>query len=220
MLRIVVTSHRKCGTRKEGGVYAVTPDVSEDGRLALFTECHPPVPYQVKLHRGPRLVDAETVLDRQPMETWWMDSSAKTEEKKAGDAYFKEIFGMSLSKRLSVGECAGCRDASEALATLVSKIGMNPRDRRVGDLFRAMTRQRIEEIARVGAHYTVFHQRLSSYIADNQLDDLMGAQAALWRMAYAMPPRKWGEYIPFLVRFLALLGLSNDARAMRDIFIQ
>ena len=215
-IRLITTSIRKCGYRKRG-VYVVGGDSQDSsGVLARFTLINPPVPYQVKLHRGPRIVDGNAVLNRQPMNEWWEGSSKDTEQKKSGDQWALETFGMTVSKRLSVGECAGAADPDEALAILVSKIKWG---NQIAHWFREMTRNKIQEVPRIVAEYSVLHEHLLKYTDNKQVGHLMQAQASLWRIAYSLPPTKRHLYIPFLMRILIVMGLAKDAGAMQKTFI-
>jgi hypothetical protein len=215
-IRTVYTVVRKCGKRVANKAYAIGGESgSENGVLERFTRVCPPIPYQVKLHRGPRLVDATTVLYRAPMEEWWAGSSKETEVKKSGDAWAQDTFGMTEHRRITVGECTGATSSDEALAILVNKIGWN---KRIVDFFRAMTLSDIQRIQRVAPHYLTLHDHLLAYTVTGKVGELMGAQAAIWRIAYNLPPSKRSEYIPNLMRILALMNLTKDALTMQRTF--
>lgn len=207
---------RKCGRRKRG-LYLTGGEPSENGVLAVFNLLNPPVPYQVPVHRGPRIVDAYAIIERKPMEDWWFGSSKSTEEKKAGDAWAEDVFGMTLAKRTSIGECEDALSADEALSMLVSNIRWNSN---LLPLFRNITKDKIQEIKRVDSHYTKLHEHLSSYTKTMKVDDLIGAQAAIWRMAYNLPPSRRQDYIPNLMRMLIVMNLKRDAIAMQRTFLQ
>ena len=217
-IRIIEQPIRDCGKRKEYAVYATGgTEGSENGVLARFNRLNPPIPYQVNVHRGPRIVDAHKILGRRPMEEWWYGSSKETEQKKAGDAWALETFGMTMTKRLSTGECAGCADGEAALSVLAQKVKFDPQ---IVYWFREMTRADIQEINRVAAPYNRLQEHMVRYAETHQVGELVGAQSSLWQMAYAIPPAKRQTYIPFIVRIVALMGLREDAKSMQRIFSQ
>lgn len=216
-MRTVISPVRKCGLRKVHGVYAIGGEEgSEDGVLDRFTLISPPIPYQVKVHRQARLVDAHMVLSRAPIDEWWFGSSKEAEIKKSGDAWAINVFGMTTTKRLMTGECQGAQDPEEALGILVSKIKYHPR---IVDYFRDITRSDIHLSPRVTVHYEQLHEHLHGYVNTQTVGDLMGAQAAIWRIAFNMPPSKRYEHIPYLIRILALMNLPKDASAMNKNFL-
>lgn len=218
--RIVSEVKRGCGYRKEGGVYMIGGgEKSENGVLPMFTEINPPIPYSVQLHRSFRLVNAQAVLSRSPMDSWWIGASKDTEQKKNADAWAINTFGMTITKRLETGDCADAKDADEALAILVSKIKLDPNDNRLYSYFQQLSRSRIQELPRVAEHYASLHEHLVKYANTKNLGSLVGAQAALWRTAYTIQPSKRPTYVPYLVRFLMLMNLTKDALAMKRIFL-
>jgi hypothetical protein len=143
-------------------------------------------------------------------------SSKKTEQKKAGDAWAVETFGMTITKRLSVGECADDDTADMAIATLLNKIAWNDK---VIVKFRDITNTAMQENARVAPHYERLHRALHDYKKTNKIGSLIEAQAAVWRMAYTTKPSDRQENIPELVRMLVLLNLRKDATAMYRTFL-
>jgi len=152
------------------------------------------------------------------MSDWWVGGSKDTEDKKDGDAWAIETFGMTLHKRLEIGECTGATGPDEALAILVTKVNLNLADKRVLTCFREMTRAKVQEIPRVTVHYEAFAEAITLFNGSKAIGDLMAAQAALWRMAYNLPPSKRTEYVPHLQRFLVLMNLRKDAGAMARVF--
>jgi hypothetical protein len=217
-MRTVVSPIRKCGLRKQGGVYAVGGEEgSEEGVLDRFVLISPPIPYQVSVHRSARIVDAHTVLSRSPMDDWWYGSSKETEISKSGSLWSMNIFGMTTAKRLSIGECEGLDDPETALATLAGKIRYNAR---IVDYFRDMTVADVHLDHKVTVHYEKLHEHLHSYVHTQEIGDLMGAQAAIWRMAFNIPPRKRRVGIPYLMRLLVLMNLTKDATAMTTLFLK
>lgn len=215
MFETIMSPVRKCGKRKPGTYLVGGTEGSPDGVLDRFTLLHPPVPYNVKLHRTPRLVDSDAILERRPLEDWWVGSSQKTEEKKAGDAWALETFGMPITKRIEVGECQGAKTPEEALAVLVNQVKW---DNRIIKYFREMTISKVQEIALAAPAYNQFHENILRHTQTQTVGTLMGAQAALWRMAYAVPPSKRQTYIPNIARTLVVMGLTKDAAAMQHMF--
>jgi hypothetical protein len=217
-MRTITSPVRKCGLRKEHGVYAVGgEDGSEDGVLERFTLIKPPIPYPVKLHRIARLVDANEVLGRSPMDEWWFGSSKDTEIKKKGDAWALDVFGMTIPSRLKLGECKGLSSPEEALGALAGKIEYHVR---LVDYFRNLTNSGVPSEKMVSSVYAKLHEHLLLYAKHQRVGDLMGAQASLWQMAFNVPPRKRQDYIPNIMRMLALMNLPKDAIAMQKLFLE
>lgn len=216
MTLTLVTKVRRCGTRKEGSVYAVGGSGrNEEGVISSFIPIDPPIPYQVPSHRGPRIVDAFRVLDRQPIEDWWYGSSKDTEQKKNADQWALDTFGMTLHKRMSLGDCVGSKDADDALAKLVSKI-TDPSD--VSGYIRNLTLNKLQEIPRVMPYYERLVQSIASYYAEKTIDNLVTAQAAVWRIVYNIPPSKRKDYTRNLASILAALNLKRDAMSLITTF--
>lgn len=215
-IKIVETSVRKCGLRKEFGLYLTGgAGASEDGTLARFVHINPPVPYPVKHYRGYKTVDGDAIMRREPLEAWWSGSSKDSEQKKSADQWAIALFGMTETRRRSVGECAGAKSVDEALAILVSRMVYNPG---VARFFGAITRNKIQEIPRVVADYSELHENLLLASRGGTVDNLVNAQAAVWRMAYSIPPSKRSDYVGDLARILHKLGLPKDAQVMVATF--
>jgi hypothetical protein len=208
---------RKCGRRTKGGVYAIGGGEGDpNGSLLQFTRLHPPIPYQVPLHRNARIVDAIKVLSREPMEEWWLGTSQETEIKKSGDAWAQDVFGMTGGKRLTVGECAGAKSLDDALAIIVSKVSFSPS---IGQYFRSLSLSNVQEITRVTPHFEQLVDSLKTYTSTHTVGSLVEIQAALWRIAYNLPPSKRNKFLPDIMRILVVMNLGMDAVAMRKIFI-
>ena len=217
-IQIVHTKIRGCGERKEYGLYLVGGGSgSENGALARFVRINPPVPYPAKFHRGPRIVDGDAILSRLPLSHWWAGSSKDTEQKKSADQFALDTFGMTLNRRLTIGECrgSGARDIDEALAIVTSQVTWNPDAAR---WFASVTRNKIQELPRIAADYSKLHEALLYAQKTRRVDHLVNAQAAVWRIAYNLPPRRRGEFIPDLSRILIRLGMTKDAQAMLITF--
>lgn len=213
----VDTIVRGCGLRKEYGVYLVGgAGGSENGALARFVRINPPIPYQVKHHRGPKIVDANAVLQRQPISEWWTGSSKDSAQKQSADQWALEVFGMTEARRRSTGECKGAKSVDEALAILVSCLSYNPT---AAKFFARITRSKIQELPRLVADYSILHENmLAASNGGGTVDNLVNAQAAVWRMAYNLPPRKRELYVEDLARILYKLGLKKDAQALITTF--
>lgn len=211
----VVDKKRRCGWRKEGGVYIMGGmDVTKDGASAIFTLINPPIPYQVKVHRGPRIVNSAAVLWRRPMEEWWFGASKDHEEKKNADAWALSMFGMT--QRLKIGECAGLKGTDKALAHIASKIVWNPT---VIKYYRELTLLGVGNLPRAAEPYDTLRSHIALIETNQKLDNLLGIQAAIWRLADSIPPSARKQTIPVLTKMLALLNLPLDAIAMREKYI-
>lgn len=211
-VRVVVTDERACGRRVEHGVYLVAGEGEPGGVLDLFTLINPPIPYPVALHRSPRLVQADAILERQPMETWWVGTSLRTEEKKNADEWAYEMFGMPVEKRVRIGDCEGVRGASEAVAVLAAAVSY---DTRIPRMFRTLTERNIQELpGKAVVYYNKLHTALVNYTENQQVSDLLTAQAAVWRLAHVIPPHTIGQFVPTLSTLLYLMGLRQDASVM------
>lgn len=218
MIKIIHTQERKCGRRKAGGVYLVSPETSPDGVLQQFTPIDPPIPYPVKAHRVPRIVDKVAVLARLPLEDWWYGSSKETEQEKSANQWALETFGMTLAQRLKTGECYGLTGPDDAIALLASKITLTNRAKIV-DLFRKLTHAKVQERPRTVQHYESLYENLAVFLGGEEtIDRLMAAQAATWRIAYNTPPSEWVNVVTPLASILYLLNLKNDATALLEKF--
>ena len=220
MIRTVVSGVRKCGLRKEGGVYLVGGEGAPGGILDRFTLINPPVPYQTKLHRGPRIVDGNAILERKDIKDWWAEGSKETEEKKAGNEWALDVFGMTVHQRLQIGECKGAKDSDDALSILVSKATLDPDDKRLVALFSELINGKIQEETRAVLPYSQFHENLVAYRKMPNVAALIKMQATTWLMAYGIPPNKLPVFIPTLMRILALLGLPKYALELNKTFLQ
>jgi hypothetical protein len=208
----VYTPQRECGWREEGGCYIVGgTDGSPDGCSARFTVLNPPVPYQVPHHRGPRLVNGDAILERRDMEAWWVGSSAETEARKRGDAWALDTFGMTEARRLSVGDCRGCKSIDEALAVIAGRIAYS---QQLNHQYRELTILKVGELPRVAGHCDALRTHLVNYEETNSVGSLVQAHAAVWRIANTIPPRKRQEVYPVLMRMMAIFNMPLDATTL------
>ncbi len=212
----IQTKVRGCGKRQKHGVYLVGGStVSKEGVLAQFVTINPPIPYQVKFHRTPRIIKAYEVLGRHEIKDWWFGASKETEIKKAGDEWALETFGMTLDKRLRTGECERDRTADVAISTLASKIKY---DERIVKRFRDLTLNKLQEIRQAVVPYNQLHESLLTFSQEGSVGNLMKVQAAVWRLVYALPRNHRRDHLMNLASILALMGLTKDSVAMLKKF--
>ena len=212
----IIQPERGCGRRKAFGLYLVGgTHGSPDGVLPRFVKVAPPIPYPVPVHRGPRVVNAQAVLGREPLAAWWLGSSLATEEKKRGDAWAIATFGMTADHRLRVGECAHSASVEDALSILVSRLSFGSK---VIPLMRELSLEKIADLPKMAEHFYAFAQAVTAYANTPYVGELMEMQAAVWRMAHLVPPKKKAQYGPPLARLLVVLGLPKDAAALQRMF--
>lgn len=210
---IVHTKVRKCGRKKEGGVYLIGAGGSQEGCSAVFTQCNPPIPYPVKLHRGPRVVTAQAVLARKPMDEWWYGTSAETEIAKRGVWWEVKTFGMPANTRCSVGECAGM-EQEDAITHLATNLTWD--EKRMLAQYRDLTILEVQNMPRAAVLYDELRTAMATCSLSGKVDDLLSVHAAVWRLALSIPPRKRDKVIPVLMRMMVLLNMPKDAIYMRD----
>lgn len=217
-VKVIYGKVRKCGYRKEGGVYLdAGSDAGPNGTLPMFVRLNPPVPYPVKLHRGPRLVDGDPILARMPMDSWWYGASRETEDQKKTDKWEEGVFGMTTIARLKGGVCANCQAAEEALGFLVGRVAW---DNRLVSLLRDMTIAEVHNIPGLAGHFDGLRREFKAYIETKRVDHLVLAQAEIWRLASKVPTNKREEVIPTLMRMLAVMDLAPDAAYMNARFME
>lgn len=213
---IVETKVRKCGKKKPGSFYVVGGEpVGEEGSSPVFTLLNPPIPYDVGVHRGARLVDDQAVLQRLPMEDWWYGASKETEIQKSGDEYWKTLFGMPLHKRLGRGVLAEVTKAEEGLTVLAGTVSYNH------DLvrwYRQLTIDDVQNLPGAAIHCDAIRNNLAEFTQSNQVGYLVKTQAHIWMLAEAVPVSKRKVVLPTLIRMLMLLGLRDDTALMARRF--
>ena len=214
-MRTLSSSERECGYRSEGGVYLVS-EGSEFGSLPLWTSLHPPIPCEDRYHRGPVLVDALAVLGGRPEEEWFVGASADHREKLKADEWAMDRFGMTTTMRLRIGVCKGLKGVDEAMALLLNSVRWS--EVHIADAIRSLTEAGVAEIPRVLPHFTTLINHIHNFSRENSAQELVSAVAATWRMASTLPPKKYHTLIPYLMRILTVLGLGDDAIAMRKRF--
>ena len=208
-----IEGERGCGYRNEGGVYIMGGTGGPGGSLKRFYTIHPPVPYQVKSHRSARIIDADSVFLRLPMDQWWVGSSARTEIKKAGDVWHYETFGMTAHARIHTGECEGATNPDEALNILIDKVTF---DVRLQHYFASLAN--VDSIPNTAILYENLRMALRSAAQSPEVGYLLSAVACVWRLSYVIPPSRKAQFIQPLMRMLVLMGLPRDAMAMRMKF--
>lgn len=213
-----VTMTRKCGRKKEGGVYVVAGEpVGKEGAAPVFTLIVPPVPYQVPVHRGARLVDDQAILQRLPMEEWWVGSSGKTEEKKRGDAFWVDLFGLPVEKRLGEGVCLDITSAEEVLATIAGKIKYNSG---LVNHFRELTIAEAQNMPNAAQYFDGIRTSLVAYTETEKVDHLVETQAKIWGLAGKTSKKQRNAVLPVLERMLILMNLPEDAMYMDALYNQ
>jgi len=213
----IQTKTRRCGKRIEGGVYLVGGTFqSTEGTLLPFSLISPPIPYPAAVHRNARIVNGDAILERLPLNEWWFGSSRATEDKKLGDAWAIDLFGMTVAKRIGMGECARAKTADDAMAVLAEKVRFD-RTPLLAHL-RSLAANKISEVSRAALAYTRLHERLLEYTRTGDVRNLIHAQAAVWQIADQLPPTKRPAYIYDLAGILTRLGLIKDAGALLRTF--
>jgi hypothetical protein len=210
VIRVVEQPVRGCGKRKPGGTYLVS-ESSGDGQVPLITRLNPPVPVTTKFHRSTVLVNGNAILARQPEDEWLVGSSKKHAEKVRGDAWSFEVFGMTLTQRLTTGECKGEPDADVALAGLIGKVKITCH---FLDLIKNLTETGAAEMPRASEHYARLVQTYQAYYLTHKVAHLIELQAAIWRLGVTTPPSKRQQVIPVLARMLANMTLPKDSMAI------
>ncbi len=210
------TKSRKCGRKSQGGVYLVAGEpVAQEGSSPVFTLIVPPVPYQVPVHRGARLVDDQAILLRMPLEEWWVGSSGKAEEKKRGDAFWISLFGLPVEKRLGEGVCMTVDNPEEVLATIAGKIKYN---RDLVSLFRELTIAQAQNMPNAAVYFDAIRTSLVDYTESQQVDSLVKVQASVWGLAGKTIKKHRDVVLPVLERMLILMNLPEDALYMDYLY--
>lgn len=214
----LTTKNRKCGRKSQGGVYVVAGEPSnEEGSSPVFTLIVPPVPYQVPVHRGARLVDDQAILERLPLEEWWVGASGRTEEKKRGNAFWVDLFGLTVDKRVGEGVCSAVESPEEVLATIAGRIKWNTN---LVALFRELTKAHAQDMPNAAIHFDAIRTHLVEYTENEKVDSLVKVQAKVWGLASKTPKKYRDVVLPVLERMLILMDLSEDALYMDYLYNQ
>lgn len=204
---------RGCGRRKEYGLYMETSQGTSGGALELFNIIDPPVPVHRKAHRGFLIVDGSNILNRLPEEEWYKGSSKDTLEKRRADSWAIDTFGMTLTKRLSLGECEFAETANEAYSILENKA-------RVTNSVPVA----IQELSSIGVEkyapsaFASLVQSLKMYYLYGESIHLIKAVAATWRIIEEIPPSRQPDYKKPCMLMLASFGLAKDSLALGRIY--
>ncbi|HEC65261.1 MAG TPA: hypothetical protein ENI23_08205 [bacterium] len=211
-MRTIISSIRECGERIPGGVY-LTSEGSTFGSLPLWVSLHNPISCEDRPHRGPVLVDAGAILARLPEEKWFVGSSEAHREKLRADEWAIERFGMTTTMRSKIGVAADTTGADEAMEILLGSVKWN--GSQVEKYVAILTDLEVPEIPQVTEHFASLISHLQDFPVENRAIDLVLAIAAVWRIADNLPPRFRTTIIPNLMRFLVVLGVPEDAVALR-----
>ena len=211
-MRIIVSSARECGERIPGGIY-LTSEGSDFGSLPLWVSIDPPIPCEDRFHRGPVLVDAEAVLGRLPEEEWFVGSSEEHRQKLRADEWAFDRFGMTTTMRRKIGVAAGTLGADEVMETLLGSVNWNQGG--LTNVISVLTDLEVAEIPRVAEHFAALISHIQEFPEEQNAMCLVRAVAATWRIAENLPPRFRVSIIPNLMRVLVILGVHEDAWAMR-----
>ena len=105
---------RKCGWRKEGGIYIVGNGATVGGSVSnscRFVRLDPPIPFPKEAPtpgRGFIYVDGEAILEGRPPEEWGITPQRAELLKLSW-----EIWGLAYEERQRVGICKGAHDLDE-----------------------------------------------------------------------------------------------------------
>ena len=184
--------------------------MSVNGFIPTFFRLDPPVPYPTNFHRGPRLVNGKEILDRSPLDEWWIGASKETEEKKSADEYWKDIFGMPLNKRLNMGTCKGQTSPDECIGFLIGRINYK-NDKLMADQFKKLAVNSLHNSPRVSPAYNKALVNLNKLKSTGRIDHALKLAANIWEMADLVYPKQRDVFIPIFAKCLVLLDLSEDA---------
>lgn len=211
-VEVIVQPVRGCGLRKEKGLYLRSEQGSKEGSLAATVVINPPIPTNRKSHRGPVVVDGHSILSRAPESMWLAGSSAARAEKQQGDQWAVSTFGMTLTKRVSLGECKGAKNPEEALDKLAGKVHWNKP--KVSSVLREMALHGVQELPNMAGPYADLVRSVQSYHLQQTRGAIIGTVASIWRMADKVQPRHRKDVDSYLAMLLTELGLSKDAIAI------
>lgn len=209
-MRTIQTSTRKCGTMQEGGVYVLT-EGSADGILPMFVRLNPPVPYDNMPHRGPKYVDGAQILGRKPRGDWWIASTKKHEEGKAGKAWELETFGMTSGVRLKVGAGQDFKTLDSFYEWLYNSVTW---DDSIHRTLRRMTNMSIPDIGAITEHYAALIRHLQTYQDSLDRQHLVSALAAIWRIHRHCPADQKLRVYPQLSALCYYLNVKEDGFAI------
>jgi hypothetical protein len=204
---------RGCGRRKEYGLYLETSQGTSEGVFELFNIIDPPVSIHRGAHRGFLIVDGSKILRRMPEEEWYQGASKDTIEKKRADSWAIDTFGMTLTKRTSLGECEFAETANEAYSLLEDKVKITST---APFALLELTNVGIEKYA--PSSFASLVQSLKMYNLYGGSVHLIKATASTWRIMEEIPPSKRQDYRRPCMLMLASLGLAKDSLALGRIY--
>lgn len=210
-IEVIVQPIRGCGKRSENSMYLVTGKSSGDGCLPNVTVLYDPIPTQRKACRLPVTVDGSKIMAKRPESEWLIGSSASTAEKKAGDKWFVDQFGMPLAKRLRIGECVGCKTPEDALEILADRVCWSIK---VEDDLREMTKSGLSEKTSIAASFMTLIRSIQEYVLSKNTANLVCIVGAVWNMYHSASPLDRLVLLRTSTSMLTHLGLPRDAIAM------
>lgn len=202
---------RGCGRRKSFSFYLSSGSGSSGGILPMFVRMTPPIPINRKAHRTPLVVDGSAILAAEPEDTWLAGSSKKAQQRKEGDAWALETFGMSSTVRMATGLCKGTKDPEQAMVAILNGITW---DKRILVTLRDMAAARIMDLPNMAAPYGDMVRAAQAYAETGHLSALADILAAAWRGASAAQPRHRQTVLPYLAKVMSYLGAREDTLAM------
>ena len=119
--------------------------------------------------------------------------------------------------RSKIGIAAGTTGADEAMGVLLGSVKWN--GEQLEKYVKILTELEIAEIPQVTEHFASLISHLQDFPVENRAIDLVLAIAAVWRIVENLPPRFRVTIIPNLMRFLVVLGVPEDAVAMRERYL-
>jgi hypothetical protein len=213
-MRIITSTRRGCGYKKQGGVYLVS-EPGKMGVLPLFVRINPPIPCADNFYRGTTVVDGQKILDGSPEDEWLVGASAERKQKQTADEWAIEKFGMTTHMRCKTGICAkkGARSADEAMNVLLETVRYHPNLIRS---IRQLSELRIDKIPKAAEPFALLVSALQMYLGKSQDSaELVKIVAAIWRLINVISPSKKQYYYPVLLGMLVFLNLSDDAIALK-----
>ena len=209
-IRRITQPVRKCGKRKDWAFYLVPLESSADGILPHFSVVDTPIPVQREPHRTAVVVHGDVILSHAPEAEWLAGSSAQAAEKKQGDAWAIQTFGMTLTKRLTTGDCRGLKSADEVIEHLVRNVHYS---RKIADQVRELSIMGVQEFPRCSEPFAAMIRHLQVF-ALGDASGAVGFVAAVWRLANTLQPAKTSLVLPRLSAILMYSGLRQDAKLL------
>jgi len=150
-----------------------------------------------------------------PLEEWWAGVSERTEEKKRGDAFWVDLFGLPLEKRLGNGVCTEVDQPDEVLATIAGRVAWNSG---LVTLFRNLTANEAQNMPNAAVHFDGIRTSMLEFTETEKVDSLVTLQSKIWKLAGATQSKFKPNILPTLERMLILMGLTEDAIYMDNLY--